>query len=119
MPSPIMIHVDYSGEFTVVFTQDGSPVDLSGATSITMEVFDTPGTVTGSFNTVSESANFDTAGLADGELTFKWTSSTFDNSTYLGTGVTAQHSLRFAVITSDWASPGRVIPNYLVAVFSE
>ena len=43
MPGPIMVHVDYSGEFTVVLTQDGVPVDLSGAQSITMEVFDTPG----------------------------------------------------------------------------
>ena len=119
MPAPIMIHVDYSGEFTVVFTQDGSPVDLSGATSLSMEIFDTPGTPIGSFNTVANPTNFDTSGLDDGELTFKWAAATFDNETYLGSGITAQHSLRFTAVTDDWPSPGRVIPNYLVAVFSE
>ena len=119
MPGPIMVHVDYSGEFTVVLTQDGVPVDLSGAQSITMEVFDTPGSPIGSFNTVSNPSNFDTSDLDQGELTFKWTSTTFANETYLGTAVTAQHSLRFAVVTSAWPSPGRVVPNYLVATFSE
>ena len=119
MPAPIMIHVDYSGEFTVVFTQDGSPVDLSDADSITMEIFDTPGSPIGSFNTTTNPSNFDTSQLDEGELTFQWTAETFDNESYLGTAVSSQHSLRFAVISSDWPSPGRVVPTYLVAVFSE
>ncbi len=119
MPAPILIHVDYSGEFTVVFTQDGSPVDLSDAECIQMEIFDTPGSPLGTFDTDSDPDNFDTSNLGSGELTFKWTPSTFANETYLNGAVTAQHSVRFAVETGDWAAPGRVIPNYLVAVFSE
>lgn len=119
MPAPIQIHVDYSGEFTVVFTDDGVPVDLSGAEQIAMEVFDTPGSPLGSFDTTSHPGNFDTTGLAQGELVFRWTSATFDNTTYLGTAVTAQHSLRFAIETDDWPAPGRIVPTYLVATFSE
>ena len=119
MPAPVMIHADYSGEFTVVFTQDGAPVDLSAAACIRMEIFDTPGSPLGSFDTTSHPDNFDSTGLGAGELTFKWTASTFLNDTYLSGAITAQHSIRFAVQTSDWPTPGRVVPNYLVAVFSE
>jgi len=126
------IHVGYADEFPVQFIQDGVGIDLSAYTgntkaagSITMEIFDTPGTVLVEFNNGSDedTAVFDGSDLANGNLSFVPVPTTFDADAITllvgaATVVSARHLVRFSLIDATYVSPGRVISTHIEVIFS-
>lgn len=114
MATPEKIFIDYGGSFSRTVTQDGSAFDLSDATKIALEFFDTPGTSIIDFNTTDDPGNFDND-LANGVVTFVWEADTFDSvaSTLIASGTRQQHQARIVVYTASHPD-GYVVPAFVV-----
>ena len=115
MSLPEIIHIDHGGSFSRTVTLDGSEADLSAATKIEIEFYDTPGTSIISFDTDAEPGNFDND-LSNGAVTFVWTASTFDSvdSTLVESGKTRQQHFARIIIYTATHTDGYVVPQFVV-----
>jgi len=122
-----IIYVDNVWQVTFVFYSDedhGTVKDLSSATTITVEIYDVPGTALGTFAcTVGAPCdNFNVDDLATGQLVFKGDSDDLDNDIYLTNDQPQQtHKVRCSVVSDGdgWASPGLMAEDVLTVTFSE
>ena len=122
-----IIYVDNVWTLSFVFYSDedhGTVKDLSSATTITVEIYDVPGTAIGTFEcTVADPGdNFNVDDLATGVLVFKGISTTLVNATYLTNDQPQQtHKVRCSVESDGdgWASPGLMAEDILTVTFSE
>ena len=120
MALPEIIHIDRSGSFSRTVTQDGSAMDLSAATKIEIEFYDTAGAPIIAFDTDAEPGNFDND-LANGVVQFVWTASTFDDedvdSALLESGKTRQQHFARIVVYTTTHTDGYVVPDQFIAEF--
>ncbi|NQT18844.1 MAG: hypothetical protein HQ592_04000 [Planctomycetes bacterium] len=118
MPLPEIIHIDRGGSFSRTVTQDGSAMDLSAATKIELEFYDTPGAPIIAFDTDADPGNFDND-LSNGSVKFVWTAATFDSvdTTLVESGRTRQQHFARIVVYTATHTDGYMVPDQFVAEF--
>ena len=120
MALPEIIHIDRDGSFSRTVTEDGSAMDLTGATKIEIEFYDTPGTPIIAFDTDADPGNFNNT-LASGIVQFVWDATTFDgvgiDTALMGTVTRVQHFARIIIYTATH-DDGYVVPDQFVVEFS-
>jgi len=101
----------------ILFTdENGDAKDLSGASQITMDLFQDPASILATYNTADNAAYFDTADLASGYLTVKLPGDTLD---LLGGAASKPVTIAFSVVTATWTDPGLPAEPYLKAIITE
>jgi len=116
------VHVDFGGSFSRTVLEDGSAMDLSGATKISLEFFDEPGDPIVAFDSLADAANFDLTDLSDGIVRFLWTPETWEDDEgeeldLIDSGRTRQQHFCRLVVFDAVHEDGWVVPEMFTVEF--